>query len=60
MIVIDAVRCPQNHPCPSVKLCPTGAISQENNTGLPAIDIAKCTECGQCIVFCPMKAISKQ
>lgn len=23
-------RCPQNHKCPSIKVCPVGALSQKN------------------------------
>ncbi|WP_323434059.1 hypothetical protein [Lutispora sp.] len=25
-ITINEARCPQNHPCPSVKVCPAGAL----------------------------------
>ena len=28
-IVVKIDRCPQNHPCPSVKVCPVGALSQQ-------------------------------
>jgi len=49
-------RCPQNHKCPAIKVCPVGAITQKG-FGLPAIDKDKCTECGECTDFCPMRAI---
>ena len=29
MLVVNKNRCPQNHPCPSVKVCPVGALSQK-------------------------------
>lgn len=55
MVSIIASRCPQNHPCPSVHVCPTGALSQKGY-GLPEVDEEKCTDCGQCIAFCPRGA----
>lgn len=55
---VDKRRCPANHPCPAVRICPTRAISQ-NGYGLPQIDRAKCVDCGRCIRFCPMGAIGK-
>ncbi len=56
MITVDKNLCPQNHACPAIKVCSVGAISQVDND-LPIIDAEKCIECGQCIQFCPMKAI---
>jgi Fe-S-cluster-containing hydrogenase component 2 len=53
---VDPSLCPQNHPCPAVKICPMEAISQEGN-GLPRVDEEACTECGACMDFCPMGAI---
>ncbi len=58
MITIDKNRCPQNHRCPSIKVCPVGAISQEG-FGLPVVNQEICVECGKCIKFCPMRAIQK-
>lgn len=55
---VDKRRCPANHPCPAVRMCPTRAIVQ-NGYGLPQIDRAKCVDCGRCIRFCPMGAIGK-
>jgi ferredoxin len=55
---IDKNRCPQNHRCPSIKVCPVGAISQEG-FDLPVIDPEKCIECMECVKFCPRRAISK-
>ncbi|MBN2077586.1 MAG: 4Fe-4S binding protein [Spirochaetes bacterium] len=53
---VDTHGCPQNHSCPAVRFCPTGAIEQNGN-GLPLINKGKCIECGACIDFCPMGAI---
>lgn len=58
MITIDKNRCPQNHGCPSIMVCPVGAISQ-NGFELPVINQELCIECGKCIKFCPRKAIQK-
>ncbi len=49
-------RCPQNHPCPLVRACPTGAISQEGFAA-PVIDEEKCIECGLCAVSCGYRAV---
>lgn len=56
---IDAAKCPQNHRCPMLKVCPVGAITQEG-FGLPKIDPNKCIECGKCARVCGMQATHKQ
>lgn len=57
-IKIDENRCPADHPCPSIRVCPTKAISQEKKFfGLPKIDQDKCIGCKKCVDFCPMEAI---
>lgn len=55
---IDSKKCPQNHSCPAIKVCPADAISQDGYN-LPVIDESKCIKCGTCITFCPMNAISE-
>lgn len=55
-LTIDKNRCPQNHRCPLLTICPVGAITQEGY-GLPKIDPDKCIECGRCIKFCGMQAV---
>ena len=49
-------NCPQNHPCPSVNVCPEGALEQDGMSA-PFVDISKCTKCGKCVRFCPMGAL---
>lgn len=49
-------RCPQNHQCPAMRVCPVDAIAQIGHE-LPQIDMDKCIKCKKCIGFCPMGAI---
>ncbi|PKM90907.1 MAG: 4Fe-4S ferredoxin [Firmicutes bacterium HGW-Firmicutes-12] len=55
-LTVNESRCPQNHRCPAVKVCPVNAIKQEGYA-LPTIDQEACIKCEKCIKFCPMKAI---
>lgn len=55
-ILFDKNRCPQNHPCPAVKVCPVGAIKQ-NSFAAPVVDQEKCIQCEECAMVCPMGAI---
>jgi len=45
-------RCPKNHHCPVVRICPAGAIQQKNIFSAPEIDAEKCTKCGKCVRYC--------
>jgi Fe-S-cluster-containing hydrogenase component 2 len=51
MIKVDKRFCPQNHPCPTKRICPVGAIKQQGFAA-PEIDHNKCTDCGKCIRTC--------
>lgn len=55
-LIMVKERCPQNHKCPAVNVCPVGALSQEGMSA-PTIDHEKCIKCGKCSNFCPMKAL---
>jgi ferredoxin len=50
-------RCPQNHRCPALQVCPSGALTQ-NGFDAPAVDRSKCTDCGKCTRHCPTGALS--
>jgi ferredoxin len=50
-------RCPQNHPCPSIQVCPVGAL-QQTGFDAPTVDESKCTNCGKCAKFCPKGALT--
>lgn len=56
VLKIKTHRCPQNHPCPSVRVCPVGALSQEGFAA-PTVNQEKCIKCGKCVRYCPMKAL---
>lgn len=58
-LTIDAARCPQNHRCPLLTVCPVEAITQQGY-GLPVIDAEKCVECGKCVKSCGMGAVHKE
>lgn len=49
-------KCPQNHICPSVRICPVGALLQ-NGFSAPMVNYEKCIACGKCSNFCPKKAL---
>lgn len=57
IIRINRNRCPENHPCPSVRVCPVDALTQIRYSA-PAADMGKCIKCGKCVRYCPMGAIS--
>ena len=54
---VDAQRCPQNHRCPCIGVCPVGAFHQKGVDDLPVIDAERCTGCGVCVQFCPQAAV---
>jgi Fe-S-cluster-containing hydrogenase component 2 len=58
MPIVIPRRCPQNHPCPLVNLCPAGAIVQRGFAA-PDIDPDKCIDCGVCSVSCAYGAVTE-
>ncbi|MGL5272753.1 MAG: 4Fe-4S binding protein [Phocaeicola sp.] len=57
-LAIDKTKCPQNHTCPMIPVCPVSAITQKGFE-LPQIDKEKCIKCGKCIKICGKKAVYK-
>jgi len=55
-LAVKISRCPQNHSCPAVRVCPVDALTQ-NKFKAPNINLDKCIKCGKCVKACPMRAI---
>ncbi|WHH61767.1 4Fe-4S binding protein [Petroclostridium sp. X23] len=58
-IAVDKNRCPENHPCPAIKFCPVGALTQKGYSA-PVLDEEKCIKCKKCVMVCPMGALKAQ
>ncbi|MFC2097724.1 4Fe-4S ferredoxin [Bacteroidota bacterium] len=62
MIIIREELCPKNHICPTIKLCPVDAITQEGFDA-PKVDNEKCICCcictRSCGVFVPIGCCDK-
>lgn len=56
-VSVEQSRCPQNHICPAVKVCPVGALHQ-NGFSAPEVDNMKCIDCEKCTRFCPTGALN--
>jgi Fe-S-cluster-containing hydrogenase component 2 len=53
MITVRADLCPQNHSCPSLYVCPTGALVQIGHK-VPKVIEADCIDCSACTQTCPV------
>ncbi len=58
MITVNPKKCPQDHACPMIPICPQKAISQIR-VELPIVDLDKCVGCGVCIRHCPRDAFEE-
>jgi Fe-S-cluster-containing hydrogenase component 2 len=56
ILTVSRERCPQNHPCPSVRVCPVGALKQKGYAA-PVVDQEKCMRCEKCVRSCPRRAL---
>ncbi len=56
-IIANKEKCPQDHPCPLIGVCPVGAISQRGFNA-PEIDQEKCITCGLCVKNCAYGAFN--
>ncbi len=50
-------KCPKNHQCKAVNICPVTALSQKEGEA-PEVDETKCIACGKCIALCPKKVFA--
>lgn len=55
-LVVKTERCPQNHHCPSIRVCPANALTQKGFQA-PEVDQEKCIKCGKCVRYCPKRAL---
>jgi len=53
MIKVRSNLCPQNHACPSLDVCPTGALVQIGFKA-PTVDEDNCIDCNACTTTCPV------
>jgi len=58
-LIVNEKKCPQNHRCPSIAVCPKNAISQDDIFALPKVDNELCILCGKCMQYCPKGAFEK-
>lgn len=56
ILAVKKARCPQNHSCPAVRVCPVEALTQKGYEA-PSVDMNKCIKCGKCVRYCPMGAL---
>jgi Fe-S-cluster-containing hydrogenase component 2 len=56
VLYVHKNRCPENHPCPAIRVCPAAALTQDRYSA-PVVDMEKCVSCGKCVRYCPMGAI---
>ena len=57
-LLIDPIKCTQDHKCLVLNFCPSLAISQIGYN-MPIVDAKKCFECRNCTYYCPNEAIVK-
>ena len=57
LVKIDVHKCPQDHSCPAVRVCPVGALTQDNKYSAPIVHEDVCIGCGKCAMVCPKKAL---
>ena len=57
-VKVEIRRCPQNHRCPAIRVCPVEALEQKG-VEAPTVDEEKCIECGLCVQRCPMGALQE-
>lgn len=55
-LTVKVTRCPHNHLCPSIRVCPVGALTQQDYQA-PSVNSEKCIKCGKCVNFCPKQVL---
>lgn len=54
-VKVNKDKCPKNHPCSAVEICPNKAISQEGFNA-PLVDEKNVSGCGKCVRMCDKSA----
>jgi len=58
-LIVNKDKCPQNHKCLSMAICPKGTITQKDIYSLPEVDFDKCILCCKCMNCCLKGAFEK-
>lgn len=56
-VFINFKICDNAQECSGVAVCPTGALSWNENESTVVMDNSKCITCGKCVIECPAGAI---
>lgn len=56
-LILDVQKCPANHSCPAVKICPMDALHQAGSNHAPEINYNLCVACGACTRVCGKQAL---
>lgn len=56
-VLVDPARCDGSPDCPSVKWCPSGALTYNAEAKKLDYDRSVCTDCGKCVTWCEPGAI---
>jgi len=56
-VLINFKVCDNAKECGGVEVCPTGAISWNEDKNSIVLDNSKCISCGKCVNWCPVNAI---
>ncbi|HCF58793.1 MAG TPA: 4Fe-4S ferredoxin [Myxococcales bacterium] len=51
MVYVREELCPQNHRCPTLRVCPAGALTQDGFRA-PKVDEEACIDCLACVRSC--------
>ncbi len=52
------VRCRHCNPAPCMQVCPSGAITRDDETDTVFVNEERCVGCGMCAIVCPYDAIT--
>jgi ferredoxin len=57
-IKIMKEKCPKNHRCPALSVCPVNALEQHGVDAPTLSTNNKCIDCGKCLKICPTGALA--